>query len=212
MVVILSVVAVAGFKLLPVIKEKVELNNRFVLISSETVMDNSIERYEIFEYDSYGCIISDILRAGDYEYICSNFKYDDFGNVISCTENSKSLIDNTYGGKTKYTYTYDSNGNRRTMKCENSKEGLNFDCIYKYDDYGNVIEQIENDGCTKTTYKMNLKYENGKCIQNEETVEDSDGFVTYWLLLYTYDESGNKIREEHYNYIDSSEELIIPLA
>ncbi len=164
--------------------------------------------YDIqYEYDEYGRLIADNGEYDMYEHTCSDFQYDEKGNVIYKLETTTEQFDsNSY--ETEYYYTYDDDGN-----CITEKQVTDDDVrttTFTYDEKGNVIKEdyvIDGNSASEQyidTFK--LTYENDLCTQSvrETKIYVSGDFdsMSYGLCTYEYDENGNCIKMSKYSESD----------
>ncbi len=170
-----------------------------------TSYDGTIQQERFYEYDTNGKLIGETLDYGvDGVYTCSEFKYDNSGNVIEKTElyNNPLTNDETIY---YYTYTYNDNG---TLSKEISKSSTEeFITEYTYDNKGNVIKEIFKDSSgEESIYTYILEYEKDLCIQCEGTIKSTGYNDEYILKQYKYDKNGNKEYELYYNAFDESDD------
>ncbi len=177
---------------------------KWVLVEEKNVlvMENGVEetQYEkSYGYDSFGRKIFE--KQNDHGEIsnCSDFQYDNKGNMISClvTVTVNEDIVNTYSNS----YSYDSNNNL----LEYSSKGSDFttQIQYQYNEKGYMIYEEQSyisDSYERTEFvKYTPYFENDVCIQSEiaRTFSDLEG-TNYWLDKYSYDENGNMISVHQY--------------
>ncbi len=172
----------------------------------ETVA-GEFEYYIQYEYDEYGRLIADNGEYDMYEHTCSDFQYDEKGNVVHKLETNISSVD-MFNGETEFYYTYDDDGN-----CITKKQVTDYDVrttTFTYDEKGNVIKEdcvIDGNSASEQyidTFK--LTYENDLCTQSviETKIYVSGDFdsMSYGLYTYEYDENGNCIKMSKYSESD----------
>lgn len=124
----------------------------------------------------------------------SNFHlvFDEFGNKIQeISRNSKYL-----NGFEKFTYEYDSKGNKIEKIYYTPDGSFNTKYSYKYDDNGNIIEMSDSFSEGYLGNKYTYKYD-----EKENLVEYNDylGRKLDEKYIFEYDENGNEIEENWYN-------------
>ncbi len=179
-----------------------------------------MDEYEIrkieYDYDEYGRLnYKQYIYGSEYfDYNWSNFKYDNNGNVKSCTESEEDDGENW-----DCNFTYDENNNclssTKTIKYSNGTEAT-IQQTFSYDTNGNIITENYNDlyeykdgGFSQETFtrQYDLTYENGLCTLAKVSVQgmesDEEGSRPFdteeYIELYKYDENGNRT-EKHIYY------------
>jgi hypothetical protein len=165
----------------------------------KSVKENSYKKVEKF-----GEIVKEKSRR---VYFMRDFYYifNKKGNIIN--KNEYTTDESDYH---KYIFKYNRKGEVTTKKLESTivissmKNTVKFHTIYKYDNYGNIIEQVfykssNNSFLSKYTYIYNK--EGNKIEQNyyDESIDKLDKKRKYKL-----DDKGNVIEE---NYYESSGKL-----
>lgn len=114
--------------------------------------------------------------------------FDEFGNKTQeISRNSKYS-----NGFEKYTYEYDSKGNKIKKKFYTPDGNLNTIYSYKYDDNNNIIEESISFPNGHLGNKYTYKYDkNGNLIEYKNHLGNTFNRVTIFL----YDENGNLIEE-----------------
>ncbi len=107
------------------------------------------------------------------------FKYDNNGNLIE-------RIDDTYDGKTKIVYQYDSKGNIISEQFFNSKGENNSGILYSYDN-GKLISR--ESWYDKDRVSFYYEYQDDLLIK-EKRENGSD------FMVYSYDKNGNIIEKK----------------
>ncbi len=177
---------------------------------------------------------------------CNFFKYQKNGNITESKE--YSIIDSLISikkykyyntGLLKYwraydskgrklnriNYTFTKNGRMRSVKCYNPKFGLVWNAIYKYDDFGNLIEWKENGKSKGISHLEKYEYDlsgklvfhfsytiNGKLRYTEQflRVDDKMEHSITWInenpkikANYSYDSLKNLVEIRYDNDFES---------
>ena len=121
-----------------------------------------------------------------YEATASTvYTYDDKGNILTETFLNADF-------RSKYTRTYDENGNPLLVRYDDSLNAWTED-IYTYDDKGRMLTKDGSayDGSwNKQVYTYDA---NGRVLSQKKENSDNDGFENVFL----YDEKGNLLFESH---------------
>ena len=148
----------------------------------------------ILQYGESGLLLRETsyTGAGTESAKETIYNYDSSGKLLS--ENY------TQSYTHKREYLYGNNGKVQGEKSYNT-DGSKDDVKYTYDDRGNVLEEVttlfpENEE-TRTTRKYD---ERNQII--EEISVDPDGTIRKSTTKYTYNEDGEWVTKESYNYDD----------
>ncbi len=166
------------------------------------------------------------VKKGDKQLSSTITVFDERGNIIEETEakdiiSLSGAITGKSQNKKKYTYKYDTSGNRVEKSIYHAEGTLWFTYYYKYDDKGNQIESAPDENTlTKNIYKHDDKGSliediyilNGKQWSKKVFKYDLKGNIIEMQLfpdiekgtpssitIYKYDDEGNEVETESHS-------------
>ena len=152
------------------------------------------EYYVIYTYDGAGNTIAADEYSMDGTFRHKNeMAYDSENRIISKKENTLA------GDIVTILYSYDNMGNlikaQRTYN-EVDVEGTDIR-LYEYDSNGNCIKEVaQREGDPFPNCTINREFDsNGNCTKEQYDFNDRSSYI----MLYKYDEYGNKINETEYD-------------
>ena len=170
----------------PFMSNQFEFDDKKNLIKELTLDDNnSIVETLIYEYDSNSNAIKEYHKETDKLFLAT---YD--LNGLLCKIINKSELQG-YGEKT-YTIKRDFVGNQLISEVIESHNNREFNVLFTYDSFGNIINIENNNYSTKDNIEYDI-YNNPIKIESK----DKRGIVIY-KYEYEYDEQKNWIKSTFY--------------
>ena len=170
---------------------------------------NHLNGFRKFDYNHAGLTERIVLRDGDKKLNDTiDYRYDDKGNVIYQREKRQDklfIFENVYdslGSVIKqlrttdtdtftmlYTYEYNDQGKKRKMRLIDSRnpDALKVGAFFKYDERGNLIEEIKDGGISLKETKYYIYDDKGRQIKKRTVRNDVE-----WELI-VYDENFNPV-------------------
>lgn len=140
------------------------------------------------KYDDAGRMIQISSSIGGTEVSYTNYTYDDNG-VLTAS------ISVTAAATIHYTYAYDASGNMVSELQKNQNDGSYQRKDLVYNEAGNVVKESIYSAEDVLDSYVEISYANNNTVKTL-TYFKGDGQPTGEVVVETYDENGNKIKEE----------------
>ena len=189
-------------------KQKVE--------TSETLFDKRGNAVQFVLYDRHGDIEEietstkndqgnpiEIVTRDYYGSKKSKFLYDDQGNV-SVIESANYDSKDKLQYWNRYTYSYDSKGNKLEESVYDKDGNLRLIYTCAYDSKGNKLQEVKYDDDGEIRHKNSFKYDSrGNKIEKLRYI----GEDLIEKFNYSFDSKGNLLEDSHYSYYESKKKM-----